>query len=359
MQNLMQLTETVKETYGSLPSYEVSSETISLTDTGCLDTGKNQFPVLFESQDQLADKTHIPKHFFQELPPNLQAVLFNWRWQRAISDGVIPRHMRVNLNAANQVIGFDDPRLLRISLVKLMEVIRLSLPKELSPEQVSVARFDSTPQRLWISCFSPDKRGQPRAGDIINGGVDVVHYLSGNKGTQISCYLRRLQCANGAVVHVCRDDHPLRARRLLNGRFDEADMLGQIHRLLSEAWTQLPEKMRAIEELRDKDRMPIEYLRQQRTRFSLNERMLTAIERAINQDELGPTGKQWDIFNALSRVATHDESLTFRQRRTLSRMAGEFSQQTAHRCAQCGQWVREQDDAHTDDSVLQEQDQSE
>jgi len=359
MENLTQLTERIKETYGSLPSYEVSSEKISLTDAGCLDTGKNQFPVLFESLDQLADKAHIPKHFFQRLPPDLQSVLFNRCWQRAISDGVIPRHMRVNLNAANQVIGFDDPRLLRISLVRLMEVMQLSLPKELSPEQVSIARFDSTPQRLWISCFSPNKEDSPKPGDIINGGVDVVHYLAGDQGTQISCYLRRLQCANGAVVHVCREDRPLRARRLLNGRFDEADMLGQIHRLLSDAWTQLPEKMRAIEELRHKDRMPIEYLRQQRTRFSLNERMLTAIERAINQDELGPTGKQWDIFNALSRVATHDENLTFRQRRTLSRMAGEFSQQTAHRCSQCGQWVLEQDDVHEEDSLVQEHGQSE
>ena len=130
-------------------------------------------------------------------------------------------------------------------------------------------------------------------------------------------------------------------------------MLAQIQRLLSEAWAQLPAKLQAIEGLLQKERMSIEYLRQQRTRFSLNDRMLTVIERAINQDELGPTGSQYDIFNALSRVATHDESLTFRQRRTLSRMAGEFSQQTAHKCQKCGQWVRDQEDIHEDESATQ------
>ena len=359
MENLIQLTERVEETYGSLPSYEVSSEKISLTDAGCLDTGKNQFPVLFESLDQLADKAHIPTHFFRKLPPDLQATLFNRCWQGVISDGRIPRRMRVNLNAASQVIGFDDPRLLRISLVKLMEAIQSSLPRELSPEQIGVARFDSTPHRLWISCFSPAVEGQPQPGDIVNGGVDVVHYLSGDKGCQIFCYLRRLRCKNGLVVHVCQEDRQLRARRLANGRFDEADMLVQIQRLLNEAWAQLPAKLQAIEGLLHKDRMPIEYLRQHRTRFSLNDRMLNAIERALHADEFDPTGTQYDILNALSRVATHNETLTFRQRRTLNRMAGEFSQQTAHRCEKCGQWVRDQEDVQEEDSGFLEHDRSE
>jgi hypothetical protein len=66
---------------------------------------------------------------------------------------------------------------------------------------------------------------------------------------------------------------------------------------------------------------------------------LAGIEHAMYEDELEPTKKQYDIFNAISRVATHDENLTFRQRRTLSRMAGEFSQQTVHQCKTCGQWI--------------------
>jgi hypothetical protein len=70
-------------------------------------------------------------------------------------------------------------------------------------------------------------------------------------------------------------------------------------------------------------------------RLSLNNRMLTAIRRAIDQDELGPTNTQFDIFNAISRVATHNEALTFRQRRTLSQLAGKFSQQDVHKCDKC------------------------
>ena len=315
--------------------------------------------VPFEGLDQLAENTKIPKHFFQKLPPDLQSVLFNRCWQVAMAEGHIPRRIEVRCDAQMHVIGFDDPQLLRISPMKLMEAIQASLPKELSPEQIRIARFDSTPQRVWISCFSPNIQEQPQPGDILNGGIDVVHHLSGDKGSQISCYLRRLQCANGAAIHLCREDKPLRARRLLNGRFDEADMLDQLHRLLREVWAQLPEKLEGIRGLLHRDRMPIEYLRRQRTCFSLNDRTLNAIERALHTDEFGPTGTQYDIFNALSRVATHEERLTFRQRRTLSRMAGEFSQQTVHRCERCGQWVRGPDDGDEEETVVQEHAESE
>lgn len=101
---------------------------------------------------------------------------------------------------------------------------------------------------------------------------------------------------------------------------------------------------------RDEDTQPeysiilvsVDFLRQQRTRFLLNNRILQAIEEAIRQDEIEPTNTQYDWFNAISRVATHDELLNFRQRRTLSRMAGEFSQYTAHQCRQCGSWIMAQ-----------------
>jgi hypothetical protein len=359
MQNLAQLTEQIKEEYSNLHSYDVLSKDISLTEEGYLNTGKNKFLVRLDGLDQLAEKADIRKKFLRRLPLDVRAMLFNCCFQMAISDGKVPRDMRINLSSDAEVTGFDDPTLLRISPVQLIDVICRSLPEGLSPKQISVGRFSSTPRWLWISCFSPEIVSEPRPHDIINGGIDVVHYLSGDKGTQINCYLRRLVCLNGATAHICGENRQLRARRLHNGRFDEADMLDQMHRLLTEAWAQLNDKLDAIKGLLGKDRMPIEFLRQQRTKFSLNDRVLSAIERAIREDELGWTDTQYDIFNALSRVATHEQDLTFRQQRTLNHMAGEFSQQTAHRCDTCGQWVVNQGDVREESSAVQEDHQPE
>ena len=342
MLNLVQVTQRIEEEYSNRHSYIIPTEKISLTESGYLGTTKNEFCLTLGALDQLATSADIPKPFFRRQQPDLQAIIFNRCFRHAVVDGKVPRDIRVNLNSDMQVIGFDDPDLLRISPVKLIEVVGSSLPQELSAEEIDVARFDSTPPRLSLSCFSPEIIGEPRAGDIINGGIDVVHHMSGDAGTQISCYLRRLVCQNGAVAHVCSENKRLRARRLHNGRFDEADMLAQICRLITEAWAQLGKKLDAIRSLLDKDRVSFDFLKQQRTRFSLNNSMFRAIEQATRKDEFGTTNTQYDIFNALSRVATHDRTLSFRQQRTLSRMAGEFSQHTVDRCDKCGHWIVQQ-----------------
>lgn len=116
-------------------------------------------------------------------------------------------------------------------------------------------------------------------------------------------------------------------------------MAQQQQRLLERTWRQIDSKLRAISNLLKKERVSGGFLRQQRTRFSLSNRVLTSIEKAVDQDEMESTGTQYDLFNAISRVATHDDSFSLRQQRRLMFMAGEFSQQDVHKCPQCGSWL--------------------
>jgi hypothetical protein len=338
-QNLSQLTQQVAEACAGSASYAVSTEQISLTESGCLRTGKNEFPVSGEASAQFARLLDIPVSFYMKLEPDIRVRIFDRRFRSYAADAGIDRDIRIHVDRNRHVIGYDDPRLLRISPLKLVESIHSSLPSGLSAEQVGVSEFAFSPERLHVSLVSPERVAEPRPGDYINGGIDIIHYMAGNLGTQIHCYLRRLICSNGAITHVCNDDKQARARRLPNGQFDEKDMLNQISRLIREAWGQVDAKLQAIATLLSLERVALDFIRQQRTRFALSNRVLRAIERAIREDELGPTGTQFDWFNALSRVATHDDLLTVRQRRTLGRMAGEFSQHSIHRCSQCGSWI--------------------
>ncbi len=342
MKNLAQITQQITNEYVSLHSYVIPTEKISLTDNGLLSTGRNEFPLTLDVIDQFAGIAEIPKQFFRELEPDLRPVIFNRRFQARVANRRIGRDLRINLNQDKQIIGFDDPKLLRISPVKLMDVFNSSLPKNLPAKEIMVGQIDLSSRIMHVSCFSPEKKIEPRPGDIINGGVDIIHHTSGDTGTQINCYLRRLICQNGAVAHICSENKTLRARRLNNGSFDENDMLMQIQRLLTQAWVQVNEKLDAVRSLIEKKRISLDFLRQERTKFSLNNRMLAAIRLAIKEDEFGPTDTQFDIFNAISRVATHDDALSFRQRRTLGRMAGEFSQQDVHKCDNCGSWIIQQ-----------------
>jgi hypothetical protein len=338
-QNLAQLTQQIADEYAGSTSYVVPTGQISLTEAGHLRTGRNEFTVRREASEQFAHLLEIPTPFYLKLEPDLRALLFNRRFAAFAADRGFGRDVQIRLDKGRQVVGYDDPGLLRISPVKLVEAMNFSLPTGLSAEQVGVADFNLSPGHLHVSLFSPERVAEPRPGDYINGGIDVMHYMTGELGTQVHCYLRRLICSNGAITHVCSDNRQVRARRLANGQFDEKDMLNQISRLFLGAWGQVSVKLDAVGTLLNTKRVSMDFIRQQRTRFSLNNRILKAIEWAVREDELGSTDTQFDWFNALSRVATHTDRLTARQRQTLGRMAGEFSQHTIHRCSECGSWI--------------------
>jgi len=342
MQDLKELSEQVRTEYTGFSSYIIPSQHLRISDQGLLHTGENKFPMTVEGLNQFAQAAEIPKPFFRRLPVDLRSITFNRLFEKNVSSRKIGPELRVNLNKNMQVVGFDDPKLLRIGVDKLMKAVCSSLPDGLSAEQIEVGNYTFSPNRLHFSCFSPMEPSEPQPGDIINWGIDVLHSLAGDDGTKIFCYLRRLICKNGAIAHICSEDRQLRARRLNTGRFHAEHVSNQIRRLLSEAWVQSKHKLSTIKTLLDTDKVNLEFLRQQRTRFSLNNRTLESIEHALYEDEFGETNTQYDVFNALSRVATHDNQLSFRQKRTLSRMAGEFSQQDVHKCKNCGSWIIQQ-----------------
>lgn len=341
MMTLVELTEKTQKEYGGLRSIDLSSEQVSFTESAELNTGKNSFILTLDGSRQFARRSKIPVGFLLKQEADLRAVLLNRCFQNEVADGSISRNIRINLNKENQVIGFDDSKLLKINAPTLIEVVNGTLPKisGLSAETVSVSRLHMSPTVLSFSCYSPEFKSYPRVGDVINGGIDIHHSITGEFGTQVRCYLRRLCCKNGSCTHICEDEKRIRARRLPNGRFDEDDMIRQIRRLLGQAWIQLNDKLEAIKELLDKPRVSPNLLRQQRTRFSLNNRVLQAIENAIDLDELGPTRSRYDLFNAVSRIATHDKSLSLRQQRMLMFMSGELSQSNAKMCDKCGSWL--------------------
>ena len=340
MWSLLQLTKEISEQYASSRSFVVSSEQISFTESGLLNTGKNEFILALDGSKQFARRSKVPVNFLHRLDIDLRATILDRCFHNAVANGTIGHEIRIDVNKENQVIGFDASKLLKIDALTLLQVVNDTLPKNknLSTEAILVSRLYMNPTILSFSCFSPELESQPRVGDTVNGGIDIHHSITGELGTQVRCYLRRLCCENGACTHICEGDKHIRARRLPNGRFDEHDMIRQIQRVVTQVWIQLNDKLEAIKILLDEPRVSPSLLRQQRTRFSLSDRVLRAIEQAIDADELGPTRTQYDWFNAISRVATHDASLSLRQRRVLMFMSGELSQTNARMCDKCGSW---------------------
>ena len=341
-QNLAQLTQQIRDHYSGLRTDTYFAEKISLNDDGLLQVNQNEYPVKAEAAEQFWCVLHIPKDFMKRVPSDIRSRIFNHFFHQALTKREIPNEIRLIFDNNDHVIGYDDPSLHTIDPITLCETVNNLLPNGLLAEEIDVSRLTLKPDLISFSCYTPQIMIQPRKGDIINGGIDINHSITGSSATQVRCYLRRLVCENGATTHVCNDSNIVRSRRLSNKDFTQADMHGQIYRLISEAWKQLETKLAGITNLLSIERVHSDYIKQLRTKYSLNNNMLKAFNKAIDEDELGTTNTQYDWFNAISRIATHVDTLSMRQQRTLMSMAGEFSQQHVHKCDQCGSWVIEE-----------------
>ena len=345
MQTLAQFIQQIEEQYADVHTESFLTEKIGMSNLGSLCAGDQQLRLSAEAECQFARRLSIPPAFLPTIEPDIRAMLFNRRLQGELAAGTIPAEMHLIVDKDRRVLGFDDPLLLKLTATSLLQLVLSSVPPHLSAERIEVSRVDCSPTILSFSCFTPQKAIEPRVGDVVNGGIDVHHTITGESATQIRCYFQRLVCKNGATVHICRDGKRARSRRLSTSTFAQVDMVMQIRGLLVTAWQQIDDKLDAMTKLLEQPPVSFQFLDRQRTRFSLNNDIIQAIENAIDDDELAPTDSPLDLFNAMSRTATHEESLSLRQRRTLMYMAGEFSQHHVRLCSQCGSLIMERNTA--------------
>jgi hypothetical protein len=133
---------------------------------------------------------------------------------------------------------------------------------------------------------------------------------------------------------------PARTKRCKAKNSKETVLLA-IRGQIKHAWAQLEERLEGIKELM-KHRLEVDQMPEGlRRRWSINKKVATEITIALQNDELGRTHTEYDLVNALSRVATHSRQLAPRYQRHLSLAAGMFAQRHIHQCPMCGSWLDE------------------
>lgn len=249
-----------------------------------------------------------------------------------------PDHLRLAADGNGMVVGVADADLACLSNEEIVNAITETVPERISSETLSVAdlRLDETEFELFF--HTEGLVTEPRPGDVLHGGLMVRHSQVGLSPTVILSYVHRLVCSNGMTQRVFLQGRPSRTKRCKVENSPKR-MVETVRRQLREAWTQLEERLEGFKGLLahplEMDELP-EALRR---RWSINRKVAAEIALALQNDELGRTGTEYDLVNALSRVATHSEELLPRYRRHLSLVAGMFAQRHVHQCRFCGSWL--------------------
>lgn len=201
---------------------------------------------------------------------------------------------------------------------------------------LSLTRIGTQGDTLDLELASARKSIDVERGDTVQAGFHIFHSTFGEPATAITPFTYRLVCKNGMIHRSCPSQSGIgRTRKLSvnhpNGRELQVE---QIRRLIRQAWEGLEPILSELQATRER-KTDVEGLLTgwlQRARISTAV-MMPRLREAWQQD--GGENTQYGAINALTRVATHGENLSARQRRVLASLAGLLAFSNVHICPRC------------------------
>ena len=252
--------------------------------------------------------------------------------------GIAPDELRLGYSSNGTIVSVSPTRLACLTNNEVVTAIQDAWPSHISSETLSVAALHLSETEFEFTCYTDQLTTEPRPGDILYGGITIRHSQTGASPTAVLSYVQRLVCSNGMTQRVCLQGRPSRTKRC-KAENSPTRMLEAIRQQVKGSWDQLGERLEGMQKLLE-HRLNVDELPEGlRRRWSIKRGLAAEIATALGSDELGRTFTEYDLVNALSRVATHNTGLAPRYRRHLSLAAGMFAQRHVHQCPMCGSWL--------------------
>jgi hypothetical protein len=322
-----------------------SPNEITLDALHSLAIGRSEpFPLGDHAAEAIRRLLGIPQGLLVQLQENTSRLVVNDLLSRYVdatagATGLrsrLPEPSLVVLISRGRVEGLVEGGLPCISNAKIIGVLRATFA-DAELERAVVRRCEIDPHAAFSLDLTFETHAtEPRVGDIVQAGFSVSHSPVGDQATQVSMCLYRLACANGMLVPVCNGNRRSRTRRDVGKLHSEEAVLARLAILLDDARRQMSRALGQLKTLAETRARPIDELRLIAGRRRFNRGLTQSLERALDEDEAGPAGDtQYDVLQALSRVATHG-NLSRRTRGDLLRYAGVYSQGDHYRrCPYC------------------------
>jgi hypothetical protein len=280
----------------------------------------------------------IPENLLPKLGAGLGGLVLKCLKKTSLT---APKKIRAAYNAEGRIVSITPANLVCLSNEDVADVIQKASPPDIISQTLST-KLLLTETEFELSCYTRQLTAEPKVGDILCGGISIRHSQTGQTPTVVLGYVHRLVCSNGMTQRVCLGGKPARTKRC-KAKNSKQTVLAAVREQIRNAWSQLEERLEGIKQL-TKHRLEVDQLPEAlRRRWSINRSVAAEIAAALRNDELGRTYTEYDLVNALSRVATHSQRLAPRYRRHLALAAGMFAQRHIHQCPQCGTWLTDAD----------------
>lgn len=315
----------------------VPTAELRLGDDGRLHVNGQTFGLSVGARDVLAKRASIPITFFRECAPDVQRFLFDRFFMPSRGEKESDEQMRLIVEDGQNVHAILNPKLALLSAEEVLGIAVTQRPPEVDESTLYVPSF-ALNGHLRVSIVTPSISAEPRVGDVVHGGIDVLHSDSADCGTQVTSYLMRLACRNGMLIKVCQHGSsiPSRVRRATDNNRELTRT--RIAEMANKAWRELDAKLRAVQVLAEHHiPNPAQVLASLGEKLRFPARLVREVLKAIDDDELGRTDTAWDLVNALARLGTHNPRLGEATQRFLQELSGDLIHEQMPQCPSCGQ----------------------
>jgi hypothetical protein len=277
----------------------------------------------------LCDGLGIPSGYVPELPEELRDRVLNFELARV---GATRPTALVAQNG--RFLRFDRGDLAHLSGVEVLETLADTVGGG-----AVVHALEVEGETLRVEVVTRQTERAVRAGDVVRGGIQLMHSLSAAHPTTILTFLVRLICRNGWTARSCAGTRQVpRVRRLPLERSDARErMVAQVRRVARESLNLVEEKITALGELANQPLRNQSDVERVWTRYLGRVRLDTAeifdeLRTAWHQErELTVYG----ALNAMTQVASHRASLDRWKRDRLAALAGVLTSAHTHLCPRC------------------------
>lgn len=164
-------------------------------ETGQLIYGGNRYDMTERAINQICGRIGVTSSYVKKIDNEIAATNFNTFFPHAIGRGILAIEASDTDESAGIVTGFLKESSAPIDPVHLAE----STAERYSDASMELASWFSDDAGLVLRLTSP-RKAEPRVGDVVQAGVDVLARQDSNVSIGIRGNVFRLVCANGAVA---------------------------------------------------------------------------------------------------------------------------------------------------------------
>ncbi len=308
-------------------SRSVVAGALRMTSAGELQLDDRIYEVLAQARKDLAKTANIPIGYFAEIDPDLRAHNFNARVS------TVRNVVRVTISNDNAVQGVQPEKFAKIPSSDMIQILLEAAPNNIDSNHIRAVEYDR--DRMDLALITPALQSEPRARDVIYGGVHLTVEPGG--AVQVGPESFRLVCMNGAMARVCSAGQH-RLRRGL-GRDSEQRFLETFREFAVAAWRDWERVKSGLEELAhralstsDIDSV-IRGLRS--SPFFISARAAARVAEQLRQN--GGDQTYYELYNAITCVGTHDDDVLPQYRYRLRLGAGQLARGRVGVCHACRQ----------------------